>query len=555
MLRLTLAKRTTLLLLCAAVAVCAVYLCGLGVAPLVGSDEPRYAQVAREMFARGDFVTPTLGGHIWFEKPALLYWLMMANYEAFGVSEFAARLGSAVAGVLTIVIVFWLGRRVEKIAGEEMRHLGILSAAVTASCAGLLVFSRAASFDILLTLTLTLTLACFLVAELEEKKSARRLLLAGFYAGVGLSLLAKGLVGVVIPAGVVMLYFLLRRRWPDLIRLGILWGPALSLALAAVWYAPVIERHGWKFINEFFVQQHFARYLSNKYKHPQPFYYYVPIMILLTLPWSAFVVKSLAGVRRWKIRDDGAENRLCVFALAWLVAPIAFFSLSGSKLPAYVLPALPGAALLASMELARYLRRGDGRNYVRVTGALLLTFSLAALIYTTRLSDFAATLDGDVGYLYVMAIISPACVSGVLALFASQRRELCVGSFVCASFLTVLLLIVCALGKVSQGSSVKLLMERAKSEGYGQAPVFQLHTIERTAEFYAAGRLLYDAGGEPVKFEGADQIIEAARKSGGDALVLVPLEYSSQLTDEPQLSAQALGDNGTTALVMVHVEP
>ncbi len=205
--RLTLAKRVWILLLCA---VCAVYLYGLGAAPLVGADEPRYAQVAREMFARVDFVTPTLGGHTWFEKPALLYWLMLANYELFGVSEFSARLGSAVAGVLTILLVGWLGRRVETIAGEELTHFGLISAAVCATSAGLLVFSRAATFDILLTLTLTATLACFFVAEREEKRGARLWLLAGFYAGIGLSLLAKGLLGIVIPAAVIGFYYLLR---------------------------------------------------------------------------------------------------------------------------------------------------------------------------------------------------------------------------------------------------------------------------------------------------------------------------------------------------------
>src|SRR5947209_20195758 len=99
-----LAKRAWVVLL---VVVCAVYFYGLGAVPLLGPDEPRYAEVAREMLARGDLVTPTLGGHTWFEKPALVYWLMMAAYRVFGVSEFAARAGSALSGVLTILFVGW----------------------------------------------------------------------------------------------------------------------------------------------------------------------------------------------------------------------------------------------------------------------------------------------------------------------------------------------------------------------------------------------------------------------------------------------------------------
>ncbi|MGB8510672.1 MAG: phospholipid carrier-dependent glycosyltransferase, partial [Pyrinomonadaceae bacterium] len=163
MLRFLLAKRARLALF---VIVCAGYFYGLGYAPLLGSDEPRYAQVAREMFARRDVVTPTLAGHTWFEKPALLYWLMMAGYGIFGMTEFAARLGSALAGVLTVLLVGWLGARIAKASGEERHGFSLLCAAVMASSAGLVVFSRAASFDIILTLTLTLTLACLLVSEL-----------------------------------------------------------------------------------------------------------------------------------------------------------------------------------------------------------------------------------------------------------------------------------------------------------------------------------------------------------------------------------------------------
>src|ERR687893_3078963 len=100
-------------------AAAAFYFYGLGKLPLVGPDEPRYAQVAREMYLRDDYVTPTLGGHSWFEKPALLYWMMMAGYRLFGVSEWAARLGPALSGLLTVLLIYWVGRRVERARGAE----------------------------------------------------------------------------------------------------------------------------------------------------------------------------------------------------------------------------------------------------------------------------------------------------------------------------------------------------------------------------------------------------------------------------------------------------
>ena len=168
-----LAKRSWLFFLLAA---SAFYLYGIGRIPLVGPDEPRYAQVAREMFMRGDPITPTLAGHPWFEKPALLYWMMMLSFGAFGVSEWSARLGPACAGLLSALLIYWMGRSVERASAEPKRAEGLAlwSGVALASSAGLIVFSRGASFDIILTLTVTAALACFLVSEVETDEKRRR---------------------------------------------------------------------------------------------------------------------------------------------------------------------------------------------------------------------------------------------------------------------------------------------------------------------------------------------------------------------------------------------
>src|ERR1051325_7887686 len=226
------------------------------------------------MFLTGDLVTPRLGGHTWFEKPALLYWMIVAAFKVFGVSEWSARLGPAICGVLTIVAVWWVGREID---------LGFQSLLVSATCLGLIVFSRAARFGVVIPMTITWSLAFFLLHELKTTGK----LLIGFYAFVGLSLLAKGLVGIVIPFGVVGLYYLLRRSWPvRSVWLSLSWGVPLALAVSAIWYGPVIARNGWTFIDEFFIQHHFARYVSNKYHHPQPIYFYPAIILMLALPWT-----------------------------------------------------------------------------------------------------------------------------------------------------------------------------------------------------------------------------------------------------------------------------
>lgn len=547
--RFLLAKRAWLVLF---VVVCAVYFYGLGAVPLVGPDEPRYAEVAREMFARGDLITPTLGGHTWFEKPALVYWLMMAGYRLFGVTEFAARASSALAGVLTILLVGWAARRAEFEAGERLRGFGIVCAALTASSAGLLAFARAASFDVVLTATVTAALACFYASEVERDEASRSRLLAGFYACVGLSLLAKGLVGVVIPAGVVGVYFVLRRRWPA--RLGILWGVPLALAVAATWYAPVIWRHGRDFFEEFIVRQHFARYVSDKYHHAQPFYFFVPVMLMLALPWTLFLLNGLAASGETNARAEDAATKLRVLALAWLVVPLLFFSASGSKLPGYVLPALPGAALLAGAGAHRYLRGAGGVLTMRLTGALSLALSAAGWVYAYTTFNRGAGVQGKLSLGCVLAVTLPAAACGLLALFAARRRALCLACVAGATLLTVGLIVGCALGAFAERETVARLMSKASGEGYGALPVVGLHTVERTAEFYAAGRLAYDRQGEPLKLEGADEVAEFARRSGKKAaLVLVPVKNAAQLSAEPGMESSYLGDNGSVALFLVRV--
>ncbi len=459
---LTLAKRVYLFLF---ILIIAFYLYGLGQLPLLGPDEPRYAQIGRQMFLTGDLITPRLGGQTWFEKPALLYWMIAAAFKIFGVSEWAARVGPAICGLLTIAAVWWVGREMD---------LGWPSLIVTATCLGLIVFSRAASFDVVVTMTTTWSLTFFLLYQLKS----RRLLLAGFYAFVGLSLLAKGLVGIVIPFGVVGAYYLLRRAWPERsVLLSLIWGVPLALAVSAIWYGPVIAKHGWSFVDEFFVQHHFARYVSNKYHHPQPIYFYPAIILMLALPWTPFLIEALVKARRWTWRGADDLSIVRVFSLAWIVVPIVFFSFSGSKLPGYVLPVLPAAALLAADVL--------------------------------RKRKPAVT-------------ISIACVTVVLVLIAMMFA-----------------------GRFAQRESVRDLLLLADARGYTNAPVLAQRSDDRSAEFYAYDRVVYNADGEPVTFD--EVSVDEARARGGRFVVFIPLEYVENFRNSRGI--EVIGDNGRTAVL------
>jgi 4-amino-4-deoxy-L-arabinose transferase-like glycosyltransferase len=545
--RFLLAKRAWVVLFAA---MCAVYFYGLGEVPLLGPDEPRYAEVAREMFARGDWVTPTLDGRTWFEKPALLYWLIMCAYRLFGVTEFAARVGSALSGVLTVLLLGLGARRAEYESGEGLRGLGITCASVAATMLGLMAFARAASFDIILTMTVTGALVCFYGSEVE-RGAGRKPWLVGFYSFIGAALLAKGLVGVVIPAGVVAAYYVLRRRWPGLLRLGVPWGVLLALMVAGVWYGPVIARHGHVFVDEFFVQQHFARYVSNKYHHPQPFYFYLPVTLVLSLPWTFFLFGGLAGAVAENARAEDAASKLRVLSLAWLIVPVLFFSASVSKLPGYVLPAMPGAALLAGDCLHRYLRGNGGLALMRLTGVLvLLLFGAGVAVAVFNVGDVNASI-GELPTPYLAAVLLPSLLAGVAALFYARRRALCAVSIVGATLLTISLFVGGALGRAMLKESLGRVFVEAAAQGLDRLPVVNLHTVERSSEFYAAGRLAYDEAGQPLKLEGAGEVEEFARTHGGEALVIVPLKLKTQLEDLPGLDASEVGNNGMDALIHV----
>lgn len=546
-----LAKRAWLLLF---IAISVFYLWGLGSFPLVGPDEPRYAQVAREMLARHDFVTPTLGGLPWFEKPPLLYWMMMLSYRVLGISEYSARLGPAICGLLTAVFIYLIGSEIGKKSGrgypdEGGSSVGRWSALVWLSSLGAICFSRGASFDSVLTMTVSGALACFFIAEIratstDGARSSSNWLRVAFYFFTGLSLLAKGLVGFVLIFGVIGFYFLLRREWPGKGFLtSLIWGFPLSCAVAGVWYGPMIARHGWIFIDQFIIQHHFARFATNKYHHPGPFYVYLPVLAGLALPWTIVLVASLFGSRRWSWRGPLPLDRALVFALAWLIVPVAFFSFSGSKLAAYILPALPAVAVLVGERIDCFGRDQRGEKVLRFTGTLLILSAAAAIWYTHKSSGFSFALAS------LLAL--PLFLTGVAVLIRPQPSRRSFMAIVIALFLTGAIGVKWFGPRVAQRESTHDLLAAATARGYANLAVVQLHTIQRTAEFYAAGRITYKPDGEPVKFESAAQVADAARQNGGAVLCFVPIEFESQLTTLSGSNAEVIADNGAVALLMV----
>ena len=343
-------------------AVCAfLFFYGLGSFGMLGADEPRYTQIAREMLERGDWVTPTLGGKPWLEKPVLYYWGAMLSYSIFGVSDWAARVPSSVLSTLMVLAIYAFTRRFRP--GAQ-----ISAALITAATAAFIGFGRAASTDLPLATTFTMALLAWKAWHL----TARKLFLIGFYVALALATLAKGPVAVVLAGAVIGAFVLLRREWPLLWRT--LWVPGalLYLALALPWYVAV-ELSTRQFFQVFIVEHNLARYGTDVFRHTQPFWYYALVLPVALLPWTAIAIAAVVRkLREFRTSVDSGEG-IGLFLLSWLLIPVMFFSFSGSKLPGYILPAIPAGTMLAALHLHGLEQRGE-----RIRLPLLLAQAILA---------------------------------------------------------------------------------------------------------------------------------------------------------------------------------
>lgn len=330
---------------------------GLGSFGLVGADEPRYAQIAREMLARHDWIVPTLNGQPWLEKPVLLYWREMFSYSILGVHDWVARVPAAVhATVLVIVILFFM-RRFRP--GTELD-----AALITASCAAMIGFGRAASTDIILSVPFCLAMLAWWVWH----ETSRRLWLGAFYLLLGVGALAKGPISPALAVLIVGAYSWLRRDLKIFLRS--LWLPGFGIFFVVVlpWYVAVQIKVP-EFFRVFFLEHNLERFGTNLYQHSQPFWYYIPVFIIAMLPWSVFTLPALGNaVRRgWAVvrkhREENVveavpEDWLEQFLMLWILIPVIFFSISRSKLPGYILPAIPAATMLTALYLHRAQNAG-----------------------------------------------------------------------------------------------------------------------------------------------------------------------------------------------------
>lgn len=345
---------------------------GLGAIGLVGPDEPRYAWIARAMAQSGDWITPRLWGHPWFEKPILYYWSAAASFRLFGIGALTARLPSAFAALAAALLLAWAAWRFYG------RSTAMLVLAIFPTTLGLLAFAHAATMDMLLTASVEAAMVSALFAvgwpdpasadELTARgtagnKSPHHWALAATGAFIGLGTLAKGPVAIILPGGGVLLWAVLTKRWRAAIRF-FRWETWSAFAVVAVpWYVACSLANP-TFAHSFLWHQNVQRFLTPVFEHVQPWWFFIPVLALGLLPWTALLLPVARD--GWRLfRSGRAGQSPTLFVACWAAFPFLFFSFSDSKLPGYILPAIPPLVFLMARSISRVAGPGfrpDKRN-------------------------------------------------------------------------------------------------------------------------------------------------------------------------------------------------
>ncbi|MEB2485583.1 glycosyltransferase family 39 protein [Burkholderia multivorans] len=334
-------NRIVLVLLLVAFAV--IWFTPLGMRHLIPSDEGRYAEMAREMFVTGDWITPRYNGYKYFEKPPLQTWLNALTFAWFGIGEWQARLYTALASFAGVLLVGFTGARLFNPLS------GFLAAVVLACSPYWNLMGHFNALDMGLAFWMALSLCALLLAQRPGlRPAAVRGWMWVCWAAMAFAVLSKGLVGVILPGAVLVLYTLIARDWALWKRLYLVSGLVIFFAIATPWFVLVQQRNP-EFFNFFFIVQQFRRYLTPEQNRPGPFYYFVPVLLVGFLPWLSVAWQSVRHALRMPRQPNGFSPMLVL--LIWSAFIFLFFSASHSKLISYVLPVAPALALIIGAYL------------------------------------------------------------------------------------------------------------------------------------------------------------------------------------------------------------
>ncbi|MEH2075897.1 MAG: glycosyltransferase family 39 protein [Nostoc sp.] len=376
----------------------------LGNTGLVDETEPLFAEASRQMFVTGDWITPFFNGDTRFDKPALIYWCQAIAYHLIGVNEWAVRLPSAIAAFGLICLAFYTVQwyltkqdELEQVSRPTRRYLtSFTAAALMALNPETIIWARTGVSDMLLTGCMASALLCFFLGyagkgagEAESITNApfpNKWYLA-FYVLIAGAILTKGPVGIVLPGLIVGAFLLYVGRFREVLReMRLLVGMLIILGLSVPWYALVIWRNGWNYINSFFGYHNLERFTEVVNGHSAPWYFYFIVVLLGFAPCSVYIPVAVIRLKFWQRshwRSVERFQQFGLFAWFWFASIFGFFCIAVTKLPSYVLPLMPAAAILVALLWSDFFQDKEDRQtipissfptFIRVSGWLNVVF-------------------------------------------------------------------------------------------------------------------------------------------------------------------------------------
>ncbi|OIQ94424.1 undecaprenyl phosphate-alpha-4-amino-4-deoxy-L-arabinose arabinosyl transferase [mine drainage metagenome] len=443
---------------------------------LIRPDEGRYAEIPREMVVSGDWTTPRLNELKYFEKPPLQYWATAVAYEVFGEHQWTSRIWAALTGFAGILLAWFAGTRLFG------RQAGIYAALLLGSSMLYAMMAHINTLDMGVTFFITLGLFALLLAQNEERVAVRRNWMLLAWSGLALAVLSKGLMGLILPGAALFLYSVFNRDVAVWKRMHWFSGLLLFSLIAVPWFVLVIKANP-EFFQRFFIYEHFERFTTKVHGRFQPWYYFVPILLLGMMPWTAPMFDTLLRTWRGSMQKAGTFSPER-FLLVWVVFVYLFFSVSDSKLPSYLLPMFPALALLMGKQLAEMTAR---RLFWLTLPALFVAIVLLAVApFADRAADTPLQREMYGNYsvwLVIAAAIWVVGVAGALWLLRRERQMIAV-IWLAFSSLTAAQLATSGYNTIAPERSSHILAEAIKPLIKPDVPFYSVFCYEQTLPFY-----------------------------------------------------------------------
>ena len=460
---------------------------------LIPSDEGRYAEIAREMLVTGDWITPRYNGYKYFEKPPLQAWATAAAFQAFGIGDWQARLWTALTGFLTILLVGFTGARIFN------ARAGWLAAVVLASSPMWIISGHLNSLDMGLSSFLVAALCSLLLAQTSHNKNNGRNWMWACWIFMALATLSKGVIGAAIPAMVFIAYSIStwdRKIWT---RLRLFSGTILFLAITAPWFVLVAQRNP-EFLEFFFIHEHLQRFTQDDHSRTGPIYYFLPLLLIGLLPWILQVPGAIAQAWSERRREFSAGWLL----VCWFAVIFAFFSVSHSKLPGYIIPVFPALALIIGNRLDRLL--GHTNTMALPWKLQTLCFAILGCIGFFFLDAIGKQARPDeieayaqYTYWVIAALVALVSFSAYAAWQSKRNGIQSIVSFACGFFLCA---IIAGTGHETLGRAVSGidLVERVKASIPEKVNFYSVRLLDHTVPFYLGRTMIMVESPDELEF-------------------------------------------------------